>query len=643
MNTAQTLGDLLRRALVGDGPLDDLYAAFNAAITAEPSAAADFMHDVEAMYSRSEIRYDVYFLLKDRLAAVTAHTATGRTTPVHSTQPPARQAPAAPVEGATQLRPAARPATQSKPASNDRTMLRSPTRSDDATVYRSGAAHVTSPGQVSTPGSFGATGAMPRATSPTGATSNWDEGVATLTTERPLEPGSLINHRFMLVERIGAGGMGVVFKARDLRKEEAQDRDPFVAIKFLNPEFRRHPESLKSLQRETRRAQSLAHPNVVTVYDFDRDGTLIYMTMEFLTGESLDKFIQRHPQGLRFGDAWPIIEGAGRALIYSHEQGVIHADFKPGNVFVAEKKTKVLDFGIARAMKAQTDAQGGTQFDPGDLGALTPAYASPEMFLDQEPDPRDDVYALAVVAYELMTGRHPFNGASAMKASHENMRVKRIEGMGRYQYKAIVHGLAFKQSDRTPSVEAFLDEIAGPFGRRGRAVRQAILSMASTAILVSVVGAGLWWFTRPDPDKQLERRLYETAAAEIEAANTGGTESPELDPELRDVLLEQGNDYLAMGRERFDPGVLSEGVSNAYGAFLEVLRMDPKNKAAAMGIVEIVRLYETELARLAAAGDHARVAELAGYARKIDPNRNTLEDFEREARTHLAPAPVTPE
>jgi hypothetical protein len=375
---------------------------------------------------------------------------------------------------------------------------------------------------------------------------------------------------------------------------------------------------------------------VVTVYDFDRDGTLIYMTMEFLAGEPLDSFIQRHPQGLNFNEAWPIIEGAGKALMYAHEQGVVHADFKPGNVFVAEKKSKVLDFGIARAMKAQNDPGDGTHFDAGSLGALTPAYASPEMLLDQATDPRDDIYALACVSYEVMTGRHPFNGVPALQAMHDGMKVKRAKGMGRYQYKALLHGLAFRQQDRTRSVEAFLDEIAGPFGRRGRAIRQAVLSMASTAIIVSIIGAGLWWFTRPDPDKQLERRLVEAATAQFADATKGGANAQALDPELVKVLLEQGNDYLGMGRKEFDPAVLSEGVSSAYGAFQEVLRMDPKNAAAVAGIVEIVKLYEAEIQRLATAGDYGRVVELAGYARKIDPNRTSLEDFERAARDNLA-------
>lgn len=432
--------------------------------------------------------------------------------------------------------------------------------------------------------------------------------------------------------------MGVVFKARDQVKEEAQDRDPYVAIKFLNPEFRRHPDSFKALQRETKRAQALAHPNVVTVYDCDRDGTLIFMTMEYLTGEPLDLFIQRHPQGLKFGEAWPIIEGAGRALMYAHDQGVIHADFKPGNVFVAEKKTKVLDFGIARAMKAQIGDQSGTRFDAGTLGAMTPAYASPEMLLNETPDPRDDIYALACVAYELMTGRHPFNGTTAVKAAHDGLKVKRTPGMGRYQYKALVHGLAFRRADRTPTVEAFLDEIAGPFGAKGRALRSAVLSVASTAILVGGIGLGLWYFTRPDPDKQLERRIAEAASAQIEQDRLGGVSPVEIDPELNKVLLEQGSDYLAMSRKSFDPGVLSEGVSSALGAFKGVLKADPKNKQAIAGIVEIVHLYETEIGRLVAAGDDARALELTGYARKIDPNRTSLEEFEREARARLDPA-----
>jgi hypothetical protein len=451
--------------------------------------------------------------------------------------------------------------------------------------------------------------------------------------EVPLEPGTVIKDRFVLETRLGEGGMGVVFKARDLRKEEARDRDPFVAIKFLNSEFRAHPEAFMALQRETRRAQALAHPNVVTVHDFDRDGTLIYMTMEFLEGEPLDRFIQRHPQGLRFREAWPIVEGCSRALAYAHEEGVVHADFKPGNVFVAgQRKVKVLDFGIARAVTRHgEDPAAGTRFDAGSLGALTPAYASPEMLLSDKPDPRDDVYALACVTYELLTGRHPFDGQTAVKAAHDGMTAKRTPGMGRRQYRALVRGLAFKQADRTPTVEAFLDELAGPLGARGRALRQSLVSVAVTGVLVAGIAAGAWWMTRADPDEQLKRQLMDGArdqAAEVRR-QTGVV--PELDPGLRDVLLEQGNDYLQLVGSNFDPVLLSEGVSSAYGAFTNALRIDPTSTAAAQGVVEIVRLYEREAQRALDSGDTARAATLAGYGLKIQPTRESLLEIRKQA------------
>ena len=102
----------------------------------------------------------------------------------------------------------------------------------------------------------------------------------------------MLNGRFVLAQRLGEGGMGTVYKALDLRKQEAQDRTPFVALKVLSEDFRRHPEALKSLQRETKKAQTLAHPNVITVHDFDRDGATIYMTMEYLPGQSLDRIVR---------------------------------------------------------------------------------------------------------------------------------------------------------------------------------------------------------------------------------------------------------------------------------------------------------------------------------------------------------------
>ena len=134
-------------------------------------------------------------------------------------------------------------------------------------------------------------------------------------------PGSVVRERFILVEELGRGGMGQVFKARDLRREEAQDRNPFIALKVLNAEFSAHPDSFIALQREARRASMLAHPNVVTVYDFDRDGSRIYMTMEYLEGRALDRYLTDEcAEGFAVPIAWPIIRGIGAALAYGHRK-----------------------------------------------------------------------------------------------------------------------------------------------------------------------------------------------------------------------------------------------------------------------------------------------------------------------------------
>ncbi len=189
----------------------------------------------------------------------------------------------------------------------------------------------------------------------------------------------VLKGRFFLEAVLGAGGMGVVYKAKDSLKVEAQDRDPYLAIKVLSDEFKSHPEAFISLQRESRKSQRIAHPNIVNVYDFDRDGDTVFMTMEFLDGSPLDQLIRQYKStGLPTDDAWEIIKGMSSALSHAHAENIIHSDFKPGNVFVTNRGiAKVFDFGIARAV-AQVEhlddnPEDRTVFDAGNLGALTPA------------------------------------------------------------------------------------------------------------------------------------------------------------------------------------------------------------------------------------------------------------------------------
>lgn len=275
----------------------------------------------------------------------------------------------------------------------------------------------------------------------------------------------ILKDRFILEEVLGTGGMGVVYKAKDILKVEAQDRDPYVAIKVLSEEFKAHPEAFISLQRESRKSQRIAHPNIVNVYDFDRDDDTVFMTMEFLDGEALDELIARYSStGLPTDDAWEIIRGMTSALIHAHAEKIIHSDFKPGNVFVTKKGlAKVFDFGIARAVAQVEHLEGRpndqTLFDAGNLGALTPAYASLEMLEGEEPDVRDDIYALGCVAYEMLTGEHPYNKLPADEAERQGLKPKRISHIKKRQWRAIEQAIAFKREDRIASVKEFADQI----------------------------------------------------------------------------------------------------------------------------------------------------------------------------------------
>jgi predicted Ser/Thr protein kinase len=307
--------------------------------------------------------------------------------------------------------------------------------------------------------------------------------------------GDTLNGRFVLEECIGFGGMGTVYKALDLRKLEASDRKPYIAIKVLNVQFRGHPKSLITLQREARKAQTLAHPNIVTVYDFDRDGSTVYLTMEYLSGKPLSQTI-RAPNfaGMPYAAVMPIVKGIGNALAYAHERGFVHCDLKPANVFLTDKReVKVIDFGIARVFRKPEEDMEATVFDAGSLGGMTPAYASPEMLEHREPDPRDDIYALACITYELLTGRHPFDRLSAIQARGAGMKPHRPKTVNQRQWRALRAALSFDREARTPTIAHFLDGLSG---KRGAGVYVALATSGLMLGVLVAVGLGYYWETQ---------------------------------------------------------------------------------------------------------------------------------------------------
>jgi serine/threonine protein kinase len=335
--------------------------------------------------------------------------------------------------------------------------------------------------------------------------------------------GDVIRGRFVLEKELGSGGMGTVFKALDRLRQEARDREPYVAVKVLSETFRSQPLSFIALQREAKKAQRLNHPNIVRVYDFDRDGSTIFLLMEYLSGKSLDAVIRSigssDPAGLPLRRVLTVVEGVAAALSFAHSNGIVHFDLKPSNVFLTDDgQVKVIDFGIARAIRRPEQREADeTVFDPGTLRAMSPSYASPEMIDGMQPDRRDDIFSLACVTYELLTGRHPFDRVPATRARAEKREPVRPARLGRGQWAGLKRALAFDREKRTPTVEQFVSDLRGG---HMPSLRPTWIAAGIVAIAIAGGGIGYTVWSRhqqepgasaPTPVSEAPRRKDSTA------------------------------------------------------------------------------------------------------------------------------------
>ena len=216
--------------------------------------------------------------------------------------------------------------------------------------------------------------------------------------------GSVLGGRYEISEKIGTGGMAVVYKAHD----NVLDRD--VAIKILREAFEAESTVVTNFIKEARSSASLVHPNVVSVYDVcDTDG-LNYMVMELVPGETLKQYIKDHPR-LPWQEACDYAIQIGQGIGAAHARGIIHRDIKPQNIIMAPGNIlKVTDFGIAKAMESEKSVAGGTA-----MGSVH--YISPEQAKGGYTDFRSDIYSLGIVLYEMLAGRVPFDGDTPMSVA----------------------------------------------------------------------------------------------------------------------------------------------------------------------------------------------------------------------------------
>lgn len=222
-------------------------------------------------------------------------------------------------------------------------------------------------------------------------------------------PAGTVLGRYHLIELLGAGGMGVVYRARDERLQ----RD--VAIKVLPPAVVSDEIARRRFRREALALARLSHPNIAAVYDVGEEGGTAYLVMECVAGESLAVRLERG--ALPPAEALDVTVQIARALADAHEQGIVHRDLKPANVMISPKgQVKVLDFGLAKLLNPASSANGGNAPSVALTGtefagpAGTPLYMSPEQAFGEAVDARTDVWSLGVVLFESLTGRAPFHG-----------------------------------------------------------------------------------------------------------------------------------------------------------------------------------------------------------------------------------------
>jgi TolB-like protein/Tfp pilus assembly protein PilF len=217
-----------------------------------------------------------------------------------------------------------------------------------------------------------------------------------ITPKESLQKGSTVAGRYTIIEELGRGGMGVVYKAEDTKLKRT------VALKFLPPELTHVPEVHERFTREAQAAAALDHPHICTVYEFEQADKTSFISMAYIEGQSVRKKLESGP--LELEEALRIATQAAEGLQEAHRKGVVHRDIKSANIMVTERgQAKIMDFGLARMTGTTLLTQEGTA-----MGTI--AYMSPEQARGEEIDHRTDIWSLGVVLYEMLTGQLPFKG-----------------------------------------------------------------------------------------------------------------------------------------------------------------------------------------------------------------------------------------
>lgn len=298
----------------------------------------------------------------------------------------------------------------------------------------------------------------------------------------PIGIGTILGTRYLLEHFLGEGDMGVVYRALDL-----EVKGELFAVKILDHGAGDTAESLALLREAVRTTRTLRHPGILAVNSINTDPSGFYLLMEHLEGRSLAAILEEEPgHKLPLDRAWPLIKDMGAALAHAHTDQLFHGDLKPSNVFVnTAGRAVLLDFGIARAVRSAADGSSETQSP----------YASLEMLEKRPPDPSDEVYSLACLIHEMLTGQHPYDGLTAIDARAAHLNPKPIDSLNGAQNQALAKALALARNERTASINALLVQLdpgGSPARPASRRLKPWVLGSAGLAVCL-IIGVAVWW------------------------------------------------------------------------------------------------------------------------------------------------------
>jgi serine/threonine-protein kinase Stk1 len=267
--------------------------------------------------------------------------------------------------------------------------------------------------------------------------------------------------RYHLERLLGAGGMGAVYRARDLLHEQFGDPDPYIALKILSEEFAESPDASALLYSEFALTRRLRHDNVVRAHTFevDTDCQRAFITMEYMRGLTLDKLLCERPLGLPWQELRDIVLPLLDTLAYAHRRGVLHGDLKPSNVMLSEDGLRLFDFGLGQAEEGTLP--GLPHLSRERFNAWTPGYATPELLEGQPLSASADVYGVACVIYELAGGKHPFRRLPSTQARDEHLEreLRAPANLPQHGWQALRTALSFNPAERTITAQQLRDAL----------------------------------------------------------------------------------------------------------------------------------------------------------------------------------------